>query len=205
VKQEIWLDPLDSDVLFGASNPHVFETAMIARKRKRRSPHNDEFRLEHGSTLHYTVWSDLATPSPDELRAAAGELSVLYENAYLQLPPEITAETRALAQRLTERLPTTYDKAIAIERWLETNLRYTLEQRDPGRTEPVHFFLFDRKMGHCEYFASAFVVLARAAGIPTRQVNGFPAASGTNIRATSLCARATHTRGPRCSSPARAG
>jgi hypothetical protein len=37
----------------------------------------------------------------------------------------------------------------------------------------VHFFLFDRKMGHCEYFASAFVVLARAAGIPTRQVNGF--------------------------------
>ena len=173
VKQEIWLDPLDSDVLFGASNPHVFETAMIARKRKRRSPHNDEFRLEHGSTLHYTVWSDLATPSPDELRAATGELTVLYENAYLQLPPEITAETRALAQRLTEGLSTTYDKAVAIERWLETNLRYTLEQRDPGRTEPVHFFLFDRKMGHCEYFASAFVVLARAAGIPTRQVNGF--------------------------------
>jgi protein-glutamine gamma-glutamyltransferase len=70
-------------------------------------------------------------------------------------------------------LPTNYDKAVAIERWLESNLSYTLELRDPGRTEPVHFFLFDRKKGHCEYFASAFVVLARAAGIPTRQVNGF--------------------------------
>ena len=35
------------------------------------------------------------------------------------------------------------------------------------------FFLFDRKKGHCEYFASAFAVLARAANIPTRTVNGF--------------------------------
>lgn len=173
VKQEIWLDPLDSDVLFGASNPHVFETAMIARKRKPKTPHNDEFRLEHGSTLHYTVWSDLERPEPNELRAATGTLPAQYENAYLQLPPEITPETRALAKRLTEGLPTAYDKAIAIERWLETNLSYTLEQRDPGKTEPVHFFLFERKKGHCEYFASAFVVLARAAGIPTRQVNGF--------------------------------
>lgn len=173
VKQEIWLDPLDSDVLFGASMPRIFETAMIARKRKPRVPHNDEFRLEHGSTLHYTVWSDLATPSPTELRAATGPVPVAYEEAYLQLPPEITAETRALAKRLTDGLPTSYDKAVALERWLETNLSYTLELKDPGRTEPVHFFLFDRKKGHCEYFASAFVVLARAAGIPTRQVNGF--------------------------------
>jgi hypothetical protein len=44
---------------------------------------------------------------------------------------------------------------------------------DPGRQEPVDFFLFDRKKGHCEYFASAFAVLARAVDIPTRQVNGF--------------------------------
>jgi protein-glutamine gamma-glutamyltransferase len=173
VKQEIWLDPLDSDVLFGAGHPRVFETALIARKRKPRTQHNDELRLEHGGTLRYTVWSDLAPPSPGELRAATGALSAQYEEAYLQLPPEITPETYALAKRLTEGLPTSYDKAIAIERWLETSLRYTLQLRDPGKTEPVHFFLFDRKQGHCEYFASAFVVLARAAGIPARQVNGF--------------------------------
>jgi hypothetical protein len=44
---------------------------------------------------------------------------------------------------------------------------------DPGEREPVDFFLFERKQGHCEYFASAFAVLARAVAIPTRQVNGF--------------------------------
>ena len=172
-KQEIWLDPLDSDVLFGASNPHVFELAQIARKRRPHRMQNDEIRLEHGSTLHYTVYSDLEPPPPDELRAASGAVPKLY-SVYYQLPQDqITLETRALAARITNGLATNYDKAVAIERWLETNLTYTLELRDPGRTEPVHFFLFDRKMGDCEYFASAFVVLARAAGIPTRQVNGF--------------------------------
>ncbi|HEY5924796.1 MAG TPA: DUF3488 and transglutaminase-like domain-containing protein [Kofleriaceae bacterium] len=172
VKQDIWLDPLDSDVLFGASNPHVIETAAIARKRKPRLQLNDEFRLEHGSTLHYTVWSDLQQPPPELLRAPLGTSPPSYA-VYLQLPEEITPETYELARRLTEGLPTNYDKVIAIERWLETNLSYTLQLVDPGKTEPVHFFLFDRKKGHCEYFASAFVVLARAAGIHTRQVNGF--------------------------------
>jgi len=172
VKQDIWLDPLDSDVLFGASNPRVFETAAIARKRKPRLQLNDEFRLEHGSTLHYTVWSDLQTPPPDELRQPVGSAPGGYA-VYLQLPAEITEETYALARRLTDGLPTDYDKAVAIERWLESNLSYTLELRDPGRTEPVHFFLFDRKKGHCEYFASAFVILARSVGVPARNVNGF--------------------------------
>jgi len=172
VRQEIWLEPLDADVLFGASNPRVFETSQIARKRRPTPMRNDEMRLEHGSTLHYTVWSELAPPTPAELRAADGPLPWGF-GVYLALPGEITPETRALAKRITAGLPTNYDKAIAIERWLETNLSYTLELKDPGTTEPVHFFLFERKKGHCEYFASAFAVLARAAGVPTRQVNGF--------------------------------
>jgi protein-glutamine gamma-glutamyltransferase len=173
VKQNIWLEPLDSDVLFGASNPEVFEVAQIARKRRPPLMFNDEFRIEHGSTLRYTTWSNVEPPPPEQLRAATGRLPPGYELAYLQLPPEITDETRLLAEEITSQYDNNYDKALAIERWLESNLTYTLEQREPGRFEPVHFFLFERKKGHCEYFSSAFAVLARAAGIPTRQVNGF--------------------------------
>jgi transglutaminase-like putative cysteine protease len=173
IKQNIWLEPLDADVLFGASNPGIFELAQIARKRKPPVMLNDEFRIEHGATLRYTVWSDIESPPPEKLRAATGALPGGYTSAYLQLPGEITAQTRALAARITAGLDNNFDKAIAIETWLETNLSYTLDQRDPGGTEPVHFFLFDRKKGHCEYFASAFAVLARVSGIPTRQVNGF--------------------------------
>jgi transglutaminase-like putative cysteine protease len=172
VKQEIWLDPLDSDVLFGASTPYVFELAQIARPRTPKRMVNNEVRVDHGSTLHYTVWSELSGPSPDELRAAKGELRTDYL-AYLQLPDSITPRTRALAQQITRGLSNNYDKAVAIQRWLDANTSYTLELADPGTQEPIDFFLFDRKKGHCEYYASAFAILAREVGIPVRQVNGF--------------------------------
>lgn len=177
VRQDIWLDPLDSDVLFGAGRPRIVEYAHVLRPRKLPIEHNDEIRLTHGSTVHYTVWSELRPPSPEVLRAATGPLPRGYE-VFLQLdepnkPPEITARTRAKAAEITRGLTTTYDKATAIEHWLKDNLTYTLELVDPGEQEPVDFFLFDRKQGHCEYFASAFAVLARAVGIPVRNVNGF--------------------------------
>lgn len=172
VKQDIWLDPLESDVLFGASLPRIVEYGHVLRPRKPPPEHNDEIRLEHGNTVHYTVWSQLESPSLATLRTANGTLPAGYET-YLQLPPEITKRTRELARRITAGKLTEYDKAVAIKTWLIENLQYTLVLADPGRQEPVDFFLFDRKAGHCEYFASAFAVLARAVAIPTRQVNGF--------------------------------
>jgi len=172
MKQTIWLEPLESDVLFGASNPEAFEAAQIARKRKQPAMFNDEFRFEHGSTLRYIAYSNVEPPPAELLRAATGSLPIGF-GVYFQVPPEITPQTRALAQQITAGLDNNYDKALAIERWLETNLKYTLEQKDPDLVEPIHFFLFERKLGHCEYFASAFAILARLANIPTRQVNGF--------------------------------
>lgn len=172
VKQDIWLDPLDSDVLFGATAPRIAEYPHTLRPRRPLLERNDEIRLEHGSTVHYTVWSQLRPPAPEVLRAADGDLPAGYEG-YLQLPREITPRTRELARRITAGLTTEYDKVAAIKAWLGANLRYTLVLADPGEREPVDFFLFERKQGHCEYFASAFAVLARAVAIPTRQVNGF--------------------------------
>ena len=49
---------------------------------------------------------------------------------------------------------------------------YTLEVPLAGRNE-VDDFLFDRRQGYCEHFSSAFAVLMRAAGIPTRVVTGY--------------------------------
>lgn len=172
VRQDIWLDPLDSDVLFGAGKPFVYELAQIARTRQPKRLVNNEMRVEHGSTLHYSVWSELGGPPPDELRKATGDLHTDYL-VYLQLPDAITPRTRQLAAQITKPYTNNFDKAVAIQKWLDANLSYTLELVDPGAQEPIDFFLFDRKKGHCEYFASAFAVLARAVGIPVRQVNGF--------------------------------
>ena len=117
---------------------------------------NDEMRVEHGidAPLHGVVRLDAAAAR----RAARGDR---------RAPARATASTSSSPTQITPRrvrsprrsrgLADNYDKAVAIERWLETNLTYTLELEDPGKQEPIHFFLFDRKKGHCEYFASAFV------------------------------------------------
>ena len=42
-----------------------------------------------------------------------------------------------------------------------------------GSIDPVEDFLFNRKSGHCEYYASAMALLLRAVGIPSRLVSGF--------------------------------
>jgi transglutaminase-like putative cysteine protease len=136
---------------------------------------NDELRIDHGTTIHYSVWSELDAPSPTELRRArpfvlARAVSL---GVYLQLPAEITPRTRALAHQITDGIAGEYDRAAAIQQWLDDNLGYTLDLPDPGRDEPLDYFLFESHRGHCEYFASAFAILAREAGIPVRQVNGF--------------------------------
>jgi transglutaminase-like putative cysteine protease len=172
VKQEIWLEPFDTDVLFGASTPHEFELASVVRRRPNKLMRNDELRVDHPSTIHYTAWSRLAPPPTTELRAAHGPLPKGFE-VYLQLPEDqITARTYQLAEQITRGLTNDYDKARAIQSWLDHNLSYTVELAEPAG-EPIDDFLFERKKGHCEFFASAFAILARAAHVPTRQVNGF--------------------------------
>jgi transglutaminase-like putative cysteine protease len=173
-RQDIWLEPLDSDVMFGASIPRVFERAGQLRRSPRTTMQNEELRLEHSGTVHYTVWSQLVPPRPDVLRRAAGALPPGYQ-VYLQVPTDqLSQRTIALAHQIADGQPTAYDKAIAIKDWLDANLSYTLELVEPHRgQEPLDFFLFDRKKGHCEYFASAFAILARIVGIPTREVDGF--------------------------------
>ena len=49
---------------------------------------------------------------------------------------------------------------------------YTL-QPPPLGSNPVDQFLFDSKRGFCEHYASAFAVMMRAAGIPSRIVLGY--------------------------------
>lgn len=52
---------------------------------------------------------------------------------------------------------------------------YTLEPPPLG-DEPVDHFLFRSRSGFCEHYASAFALLARAAGIPARVVTGYQGA-----------------------------
>ena len=69
--------------------------------------------------------------------------------------------------------PTPYDRARAIEQYLRT-FPYTLQLPPPPLDrDVVDYFLFDLQKGYCDYYASAMVVLARAAGLPARLVVGY--------------------------------
>lgn len=50
----------------------------------------------------------------------------------------------------------------------------------PGRVSSVEHFLFETKEGFCLYYASAFVLLARAGGLPARLAEGYRVALDEN-------------------------
>lgn len=51
---------------------------------------------------------------------------------------------------------------------------YTLRNVNIGKgSDPLEYFLTRSRAGHCEFFASAAVLLLRTAGIPARYVTGF--------------------------------
>jgi transglutaminase-like putative cysteine protease len=172
VRQEIYLEPLGYDVVFGAAMPLAFEFADDLQTRPRKAQ-SDEIRVSHTAGIKYTAYSALqldatrARPAPARRELPPGFA------AYLQIPPEVPQRVRALARDITRGAASPYDQAVALERWLKTQLGYTLQMESPGQREPIDFFLFERRRGHCEYFSSAMTILARAVGLPARNVNGF--------------------------------
>lgn len=64
-------------------------------------------------------------------------------------------------------------RAKRLETYLMQGYAYTQDFRDRSAENPIEDFLFRYKSGHCEYFASAMVLLLRSQGIPARLVTGF--------------------------------
>jgi hypothetical protein len=62
---------------------------------------------------------------------------------------------------------------MAIQEHLLKNYRYSLETDTATLSHPLEEFLFTRKTGYCEHYATAMVVMLRTVGIPARLVTGF--------------------------------
>lgn len=90
---------------------------------------------------------------------------------------EVSAEVSTYMDAITEEAQTMIQKLKAIEAEL-SSYTYTLT---PGalpedissEKEFLDYFLLDSRQGYCSYFATAFVLLARAEGLPARYVEGF--------------------------------
>lgn len=147
-----------------------------------------DFRIEYrtpgdtvalwGRDKSYTVVSLVPAVSEESLNAAASwdDDNPLPESLaiHLALPDTVTDRTVALARSLVEGQPTMYDQAHAIEAHLRT-YEYDLTVPAPpaGTVDVSDYFLFDLERGYCDYYATAFVALARIAGLPARFATGF--------------------------------
>jgi len=118
----------------------------------------------------YKAFSRTGSPDPELLRSAQSGYAP-QARYFLQLP-ELGPRVQQLADSLTAGLENRYDKAVAIQRHL-ASFSYTLELPATAREATLEHFLFERHAGHCEYFSTAMVVLLRAAGVESRNVNGF--------------------------------
>lgn len=123
-------------------------------------------------TESYEAVSQIMNPPAEKLRTISGVYPPDISLMYLQLPT-IDPRVQDLAGQITEGAGTDYDKAVAIERYLREHYGYTLQLPSQVPKDPIAQFLFERKRGHCEYFASSMAVMLRTLGIPSRVVNGF--------------------------------
>jgi transglutaminase-like putative cysteine protease len=101
---------------------------------------------------------------------------------WLELPPKYNPRTLQFAADLrnqiidpSERDPHARDVALVdavLNHFRRGGFHYTLQPPILGH-DSIDEFLFGTRLGFCEHYAAAFVVLMRAAGIPARVVTGY--------------------------------
>lgn len=122
----------------------------------------------------YRARAALLEPTIKEMRAAPSSYPDWVLERYLQLPDNLSSDIQRLADRLTGDYGNNYDKTAAVTNYLRAEMEYNLEvSPPPAGVDPVDWFLFTWKSGFCNYYASAEVLLLRAAGVPARMVVGY--------------------------------
>jgi len=190
LRYRVLMEPIGTDFFFLAPSA----TALLGRYHSVWYDGNESVSDNEQPIGAYEGVSNLAEASPEKLRGSAGEVSTDIAKRYLQLPAKLDARVAALALRVTAGATNPYDKAAAVEEYLRSSLGYTLQLPKTLPEDPVADFLFRRKQGHCEYFASAMAVMLRSLGIPTRVVNGFRGGEFNDLTSTYIVrASSAHT------------
>ncbi len=128
--------------------------------------------LHSGDVYRAQGW--ISNPTISDLQASRVDYPAWVKQLYLQVPSDASPQVRALAQRITVGLNNPYDKADAITRYLRRTITYsTTVQPAPAGVDPLDWFLFTTKVGYCNYYASAEVIMLRMVGVPARMAVGF--------------------------------
>jgi transglutaminase-like putative cysteine protease len=170
LNQDIYLDPIGTDIVFAASRPLRIQVSAGALSV------DDMGSLSvptPSARLHYQVESQLDGPPAlgNAWSRARSALSPTERQRYLQLPP-LSPAIAQLAREVIGESRDPYEAARKLNAFLSARFHYTLAKPQTTR-EPLDEFLFVRRSGNCEYFAAALAVMLRTLEIPARVVGGF--------------------------------
>jgi transglutaminase-like putative cysteine protease len=137
-------------------------------------------RISEEAPLTTSVEGMIRIPEPG-LTPTKAKLDV--PGVYSSRPNSLPDRVRLLAESITQGITGDYEKAIAIKRAIGQRVEYSLDAPPvPAGADPAEFFLFESKVGYCDLYATAMVVMARSVGLPTRYVTGYYPALGIRDR-----------------------
>jgi protein-glutamine gamma-glutamyltransferase len=170
VHYRVEMEPIGTNVIFLLSQPRYligrFREITVDIDESVVNTDRDRIVADYGGV------SDLSTPTDTELKTLNGPVPSELTDRYLKVPA-LDRRIDQLAHSLTDKYSSPFEKAGAIQNYLTTQFAYTLELPSSTPEDPVADFLFRRKQGHCEYFASSMALMLRDVGIPSRVITGF--------------------------------
>jgi transglutaminase-like putative cysteine protease len=161
VRQVIYPEPSAIRTLIALDRP-----ASLALQRVTRSP-DGVFELSGsaGRRVSYTADS--------QSTGLIAQHNAINRRFYLQLPDQLPVRVQALASEIARSGNTDRARVELLENYFR-NGGYRYSTRDLATGDrALEQFLFVKKQGHCEFFASSFALLLRAAGVPCRLVGGY--------------------------------
>jgi hypothetical protein len=120
---------------------------------------------------HSDFKASLFLPPVAEMEAAEKALI----ERYLQLPDQLPSRVKSKAKKIAGE-GNWFVKAQRISEYLHNKKAFKYKSKNIYRVSGGDFvdnFLFKTKEGNCVDYASSFVIMARAAGIPARLVGGY--------------------------------
>jgi len=159
ISQTVYLEPYENIYLFALDKP-VF-ISLKGTKKNTDFTHTSSRFIE--KRTRYDAISIVSDTIGDD---------VIDEKKYLQIPEDLSSRIKDLVHNLVPGKEKEENIRL-IHRFLNNgSYKYSLEKLPISET-PLEDFLFNVKHGNCEYFASAYAVMLRIAGIPSRLVGGY--------------------------------
>ncbi len=154
-QQEIFLEPYNSNYLFALDHPKVF----FVEKKFKKVINSRKI----SKRIKYFAISEISSAYKSKEKNL---------KRYLQLP-KLNNKILNLAKKL--------GSVEKIYKYLTSkNFQYSLKNL-PVSQHPLNDFLFKYKKGNCEYFATAFAILSRIIGVPSRLVAGYVGGEYNNL------------------------